>query len=697
MPQMIYPHALSWVPEEQIEETARTQIQNMAQMPFIFDHLAIMPDCHYGMGATVGSCVPTRGAIIPGCVGVDIGCFTGDTKIPLLDGTQKTLRDLEETDQDIWIYSVDPETSKIVPGKARAVKTRSDAALVRVTVSGGDEITCTPDHQFMLLDGSYKSASELSVNESLMPFYRKWETRDGYEKASNGKGTSQPTHKMVYEHFNGAMPKNYVVHHKNHKIWDNRPENLSLLSTSEHSKHHRQTGEVKFDNDSPEFQEIRVAGIRASNQRPERQEQMAAIGSQNIIKYMEENPEHFKESVKGNGVREAPYLAKFNVTPRACNDCGEVSQNPAALRWHKKEEHQYNHKVLSVETLEQREEAYCLQVEKYHNFALNAGVFVHNCGMIAVRTPFKLSDLPQDLSGVREAIEEAVPLSAGVYNKSLTPSAQLRVTGLQDHATRSGRLDFYNLRSRNWPNQMGSLGSGNHFIEITLDEDERVWTFLHSGSRGIGNKIAEFHIKVAKKLMERWFIDLPDKDLAYLIQDSQEFQDYMADLAWAQEFALQNRAEMTDRVLGVLREQVGPFEELERIECHHNFTRWENHHGTNIMVSRKGAIEAREGQMGLIPGSMGTASYVVRGKGNKASFNTAPHGAGRQMARGKARRTFTMEDFDREMKGVEVRRSEAFLDELPGAYKPIDLVMEQSKDLVEIVHTFRQIVNVKGD
>ena len=230
-----------------------------------------------------------------------------------------------------------------------------------------------------------------------------------------------------------------------------------------------------------------------------------------------------------------------------------------------------------------------------------------------------------------------------------------------------------------------------------LDENDRVWTFLHSGSRGIGNKVAEFHIKTAKKLMERWFIDLPDRDLAYLVQDTPEFKDYLTDLEWSQKFALLNRAEMTDRVLEALASRMGPFQEEERIECHHNFTKWENHGGENILVSRKGAIEARAGQMGLIPGSMGTRSYVVRGLGNQASFNTAPHGAGRRMSRNQAKKTFTMEDFDREMAHVEVRRSEAFLDEMPGAYKDVDLVMEQSKDLVETVHTFRQIINVKGD
>ena len=318
------------------------------------------------------------------------------------------------------------------------------------------------------------------------------------------------------------------------------------------------------------------------------------------------------------------------------------------------------------------------------------------CGMIAVKTPLTLDDLPRDLSDIRKAVEHQVPLSAGHYNRSIKKTARPRIEQLEAKAAELGRLDFYDKLDRNWRKQLGSLGSGNHFIEVVLDEEGYAWAFLHSGSRGVGNRIAAHHIGIAKKLMEKWYIDLPDRDLAYLVEDTPEFDDYMADLDWAQEFALLNREEMMERIIRLLQHRCGDFDEVERIQCHHNFTKREHHFGRNILVSRKGAIEAREDQLGLIPGSMGTRSYVVRGKGNRASFNTAPHGAGRRLSRNKARSSFTMEDFDRDMEGIEVNRSEAFLDELPGAYKDIDLVMEQSHDLVEVVHTFRQIVNVKG-
>ena len=318
------------------------------------------------------------------------------------------------------------------------------------------------------------------------------------------------------------------------------------------------------------------------------------------------------------------------------------------------------------------------------------------CGMIAAKTPLTRNDLPDDLSDIRKAIEHQIPLSAGHYNRSIKKTARPRIEQLEAKAAELERLDRYDNIARNWRKQLGSLGSGNHFIEIVLDEDGCVWAFLHSGSRGIGNRLATHHVGIAKKLMEKWYIALPDPDLAYLVQDTPEFDDYMADLDWAQEFALLNREEMMERIIKILQHRCGDFAELERIQCHHNFTKREHHFGQNILVSRKGAIEAKAGQLGLIPGSMGTRSYVVRGKGSPASFNTAPHGAGRRMSRGQARKTFTMDDFDRDLAGIEVNRSPAFLDELPGAYKDVDLVMEQSSDLVEIVHTFRQIVNVKG-
>jgi tRNA-splicing ligase RtcB len=316
------------------------------------------------------------------------------------------------------------------------------------------------------------------------------------------------------------------------------------------------------------------------------------------------------------------------------------------------------------------------------------------CGMIAVRTQLTASDLAgRDLRALRVAIEGAVPLSAGKYNKALTETAAKRVAELEADA----RVD-YGQYAGNWRLQLGSLGSGNHFIEVSVDEEQRVWLFLHSGSRGVGNKFALRHIDVAQKLCRQWRVSLPDRALAYLAEGTDEFRAYLRDLRWAQRFALLNREEMMDRVVGCVEAWMGePVVEAERINCHHNFTQQEEHFGKQVWVSRKGAIEAREGQPGLIPGSMGTASYVVVGKGDRLSLSSSPHGAGRNYSRTKARRTFTVDDLRAAMQGIEYRDTAAFIDEIPAAYKDIDQVMADAADLVEVRHTLRQVVTVKGD
>ena len=688
------------------DDATREQALRTSSMPFIWPHMALMSDCHLGKGATVGSVIPTLGAIMPAAVGVDIGCFVGETRVPLLDGKQRTLRDMAEAGGSYWVYSLSVE-GKIVPGRAIALKTRTSAELLKVTVSGGDEIICTPDHQFMTIDGTYREARDLRFNESLMPLYRRWQTRDGYESVSTGKGYSHQTHVMVYEQISGPVPDGHVVHHKNHVHFDNRPENLELMEAGEHASHHRRTGH-SFDNASPEFQQLRVAGIRRSNTNPAMRAQRAAVAAQNITRYMAERPEHFEAAVAGNGRRGAPVLASFNVTPRLCSDCDEVAANPAALRWHKKREHGYNHKVIAVEPLTERADVYCLQVDEHHNFALAAGVFVHNCGMAAVRTQFNADDVRArgQLSALREAIEAAVPLSAGKYNASVYDGqTEARIAELEamDGAENAERI------APNWRLQLGSLGSGNHFVEVSLDELDRVWLFLHSGSRGVGNKLAGKHIKIAQQQCERRWISLPDPDLAYLVEGEPEFWDYIRDLRWAQHFALLNRQEMMHRVLACLDEWAGEATQgLEAVQCHHNYTeqaggdvlsRWKRPKGTHghVWLSRKGAIDATAGRPGLIPGSMGTASYVVTGLGNPLSFNSSPHGAGREYSRSAARKTFSRAQLDQAMEGIEWGRSDAFLDEIPGAYKPVEQVMADAADLVKVEHTLRQIVNVKGD
>jgi len=318
------------------------------------------------------------------------------------------------------------------------------------------------------------------------------------------------------------------------------------------------------------------------------------------------------------------------------------------------------------------------------------------CGMIAVLTDKTVDQLPDDRTPLRLAIERAIPLSAGAANNRIVATAEPRVAELEALADRAGFDPAQ--RAGRWREQLGTLGSGNHFIEVSADELDRVWLFLHSGSRGVGNKIAQTYIDIAKKLAAQWFISLPDADLAYLVEGTPEFSRYIAELRWAQHYALLNREEMMDRVVRQFTDWVGgDVQQLERINCHHNFTQKETHFGKEVWVSRKGAISAKAGELGLIPGSMGTASYVVVGKGNAMALESSPHGAGRLYSRSAARRTFTQDQLREAMVGIEFRDTDAFIDEIPHAYKPIDEVMADATDLVEIRHTLRQLVNVKGD
>lgn len=325
------------------------------------------------------------------------------------------------------------------------------------------------------------------------------------------------------------------------------------------------------------------------------------------------------------------------------------------------------------------------------------------CGMMAVRTQFTLTDLEatvgdgelgSTLQLLHASIAGRIPLSAGKYNSSISETAEGRIYELEETPGRS-QADAV---SANWRLQLGSLGSGNHFIELSLDEEDRVWFFLHSGSRGVGNKLAQKWIKVAQAQCKARYINLPDPDLAYLVEGDEEFDGYMHALKWAQKFAYLNREEMMDRVIAAFEEWIGSRVEYDEppVNCHHNYTQREQHFGRSVWLSRKGAISAKVGQLGLIPGSMGDKSYVVEGLGNRLALESAPHGAGRAHSRTAARKLFTRDDLDARMTGVAWGNSDAFLDEHPSAYKPIDTVMEDAADLVKVVHTLRQIVNVKG-
>lgn len=329
------------------------------------------------------------------------------------------------------------------------------------------------------------------------------------------------------------------------------------------------------------------------------------------------------------------------------------------------------------------------------------------CGMIAVKTSLTANDLPDSLLQIRTDIEAAVPHgfeSVNGYSKdgchliapnNYNSSALMRSVYTNDHHPLFEK--YPEIANNKCAHQLGTLGGGNHFIELCLDLEGSVWVMLHSGSRGIGNRIGSFFIAKAKEEMKRWYCNVPDMDLAYLPEGTQYYDDYITAVGWAQGYAMLNRKTMLDAVLGVLYRHLPSFTmEDQAINCHHNYISQENHYGENVMVTRKGAVRARRGDLGLIPGSMGARSFVVRGLGNVESFHSCSHGAGRVMSRTEAKRRISLADHIEATAGIECRKDEAVIDESPKAYKNIDDVMRSQADLVEIVAELRQVLCVKG-
>ncbi len=326
------------------------------------------------------------------------------------------------------------------------------------------------------------------------------------------------------------------------------------------------------------------------------------------------------------------------------------------------------------------------------------------CGMMAVQTSLKAKDLPESLAALRSRIERAVPHgSVSVRGRAHKGSWGNTPDSVRTRwATLAERHDaiiakYPRLKNKEPLKQLGTLGGGNHFIEVCLDTEQTVWVMLHSGSRGIGNMIGQLFIELARKDMMKHFINLPDRDLAYLVEGTKHFDDYVEAMTWAQDYAAENRRAMMDAVLRVMREELRAFQLGEvAVNCHHNYCTQESHFGEELIVTRKGAVSAKQGELGIIPGSMGARSFIVRGLGNPESFESCSHGAGRVMSRTAAQKRFTVADHEAATAGVECRKDAGVIDETPAAYKDIDAVMAAQRDLVEIAYTLKQVVCVKG-
>lgn len=661
----------------------------------------ITGNCHAGKGCVIGFTATLTDRIIPNLIGVDIGCFTGDTKVALLSGVNKSLKELYESKEKIWVYAIN-ENKKIVPAEAIALQTRKNAELLEVIVSGGYNIKCTPDHKFMLLDGSYREAKDLKPSDSLMPLYRTYQTRDGYESCNNGVGKQQLTHIMVAKKILGDT-KNKVVHHKNLNWYDNRPENLQILTAREHSSLHRKLNPM-FNKE--EFKIKRKATLDKN-------------GYYDISKYVIKKETALKnlEKVfasgkwvqvsKEAGQRNKEHIIKYNQinnsTEFSCKKCGRKIKGKGGLVRH--EEHCNNHKVLSVRKLNYTEDVYCLNVPMYNNFALEAGIFVHNCGMLLT----KLGNIEIDFDKLDKVIREYVPSGKSIHKNSIYNFNKL--TELKCYK----ELKY----KENFNKSIGTLGGGNHFIEIDIDNKDNKYLIIHSGSRNLGKQICDYYQNIAveqnsfpnyenerQAIIDKYKKNNKTKDIQKELDKLKDIfiqkqklvnrdicslsgiykENYLHDMKIAQEYAVLNREMIAKTIMKYMN-----WWDNEHYESVHNYINFKDN------IIRKGAISAHKDEKVIIPLNMRDGVILGIGKENEDWNYSAPHGAGRIMSRGKAKAQLNLKTFKESMKDVySTTVNQGTLDESPEAYKPAQDIIEAIKDTVNIINIIKPIYNYKS-
>jgi tRNA-splicing ligase RtcB (3'-phosphate/5'-hydroxy nucleic acid ligase) len=692
------------------ENTLYRQIINATRFPGV-KLVAITPDTHYGYGVPVGCVMLTdvdTGAIAMGPVGYDIGCFTADTLIPTVDGRSYSLGELTERNEEVLVYSISKD-QKIVIAKATAKKTRSNAPLIKVTLDNRREIKCTPDHEFMLRDGTYLEAQYLTPNTSLMPFYSR-KDKDGYITVKHPAiGTEQRVHWiMARGGLLGAIPsfegQKTIIHHKNFQPDDNRPENLQFMGDRDHMSYHKSIVERNPHFQSEEFEIKRKQALANKAKTSEGRAYMAARGTKNILAYMATNPEHFKKSVAGNGERGRHYLQAYNTSEKGrlkssevahkehiCETCSEVVVGGFGLHNHRRWKHGYNHKVVSVEWLNETADVYCLTVPEYGNFALDAGVFVHNCGMMSAKSEVPVEKAtPEKRLAFNRAVMERVDMGAGGKSLKLGKVSETEfnnlVRGGAEYYVEKYGASFDRSRAErhripvddDWQipwggkgrperglNQIGSLGGGNHFIELQrAEETGTLFIQVHTGSRGFGHGMATNYFELAR--IERPDV-IKDIDLGFFTPDSKHYKDYLNAVAAGGNYAILNRLVIFEQVSEAFKEVFGS--ELELIyEISHNLVQkeWHPEFG-DVWVHRKGATRAfpaghpfLKGTIWeetrhpvLIPGSNKDYSYILRPlPGAVTSGYSVNHGAGRRLSRGEAIRKLSQRHIDDDYKAA---------------------------------------------
>lgn len=779
----MYTDGVVYLPESEIEENCYDQIDRFVNHEaFQGSTVRIMPDTHYGAGAPIGLTATLNGRVSPNTVGVDIGCFAGDTKVSLLDGEDYRIEGLANRDGSFPVYSCKTD-GEVVVGEATARKTRTDAELVRVTLDNGEEIECTPDHEFMLRDGTYAEAQDLDRGTSLMPLYTT-EDPDGYEVVTQNIPEKPPSraHWLVAESgMMGDIPTSEdsitVIHHKNEVKDDNRPENLEFMTMSEHSRYHRELS----DNEHWQSEEFEERRIQALKERDATEAEIEAA-TENITTYMEGNPEHFAEVAEENGERGAEYLEDFNTSERECSICGEEMDNPASEYWHQIKDHpeeteyevRENHEVEAVEHLDKTEDVYCLNVPEYHNFALSSGVFVHNCGMIAVN----YGNVRLSAESVDEVVRDAVPMgrstrSGGYHMGRDFPYGQANLVVadfIEEYEARfdeSIEFDGYDIEYvkdlaekvgadiNRVISSVGTLGGGNHFIEFCNSvETDDVWCVLHSGSRHLGLKVAQYWQEQATQYMNEAY-DRTDpraeevrEVLAEYPDDYVKFDRDVSDeelLTWVtggmgEDFINYEAIPKTERenvreglkeAHHIAQDEWDPSDALDFLEgeaAHGYFidmifaqqyaleNRREmirlitdaigvepkdavssphNYIDPADLVIRKGACRAWEGERFVVPFNMADGTLLCKGKGNEDWNQSAPHGAGRVMSRRQAKREVTPEEAEEAL--GDTYASVVPLDEAPAAYKETALIEDAIEPTADVVDRLKPFLSMKSE
>ena len=741
------------------EDILYRQIVNATRFPGT-QMVVITPDTHYGYGVPVGCVLITdadAGAVAMGPVGYDIGCFTADTLVPTVDGNSYPIGELAESGGEILVYSLS-EGHKVVVTKATAKQTRADAPLVRVTLDNGREVRCTPDHEFMLRDGSYRQARELEPGASLMPFHLRTD-KDGYRFVQHpATGTTQRAHWLMARcGLLGQIPsfagQRTIIHHLNFNPGDNRPENLWFMGDRDHMRDHRSHAEKFTHFQSEAFEARHVQAIAKKARTAEGHAYFAERGTKNILAYMAQRPEHFRAAVAGNGERGKKHLLAYNMSRKGrrkssevahreyvCETCGEKLTGGFGIHNHRRWRHGYNHKVVSVESLDEREDVYCLTVPEYGNFALDAGVFVHNCGMMSARSGVEAGRAtPEKRLEFNRAVMRRVDMGFGGKSRRLGKLSESEFQNLvrggaeyyvekygatfdRSHAERH-RIpvdDDWQVpwggkgRPERGLEQMGSLGGGNHFIELQRSEQAgTLFVQVHTGSRGFGHGLATNYFERAREEHPELMKDI---DLGYFTPESKHYGDYLNAVAAGGNYAILNRLVIFEQVSEAFGEVFG--EELELIyEISHNLVQRERHPELgDVWVHRKGATRAfpaghealrgthweATGHPVLIPGSNKDWSYILRPlEGAVNSGYSVNHGAGRRLSRGEANRTLSQRQMNDEYAaaGVVVNTDGRVpLDEAAPAYKPSEEVVAAvvGAGLAEVEHRLWPLASLKG-